>query len=84
LVISLDSQNQDYLPDLSGPTGNCQKLAAEFRVRSEQGGAPGQPTDTFSPLSHVGRSEAHVDGLPFLVPVCREHVVGLAFLQAAK
>src|SRR5271163_3207072 len=32
LVISLDSQNQDYLPDLSGPTGNCQKLAAEFRV----------------------------------------------------
>src|SRR5271163_190989 len=33
LVISLDSQNQDYLPDLSGPTGNCQKLAAEFRER---------------------------------------------------
>jgi hypothetical protein len=31
LVISLDSQNQDYLPDLSGPTGNSKKLAAEFR-----------------------------------------------------
>jgi integrase len=35
LVISLDSQNQDYLPDLSGPTGNCQKLAAEFRPNSQ-------------------------------------------------
>jgi hypothetical protein len=35
LVISLDSQNQDYLPDLSGPTGNCQKLAAEFRPTAE-------------------------------------------------
>jgi hypothetical protein len=32
LVISLDSQNQDYLPDLSGPTGNSKKLAAEFRI----------------------------------------------------
>jgi hypothetical protein len=38
LVISLDSQNQDYRPDLSGPTGNCQKLAAEFRRDRNQAG----------------------------------------------
>jgi hypothetical protein len=41
LVISLDSQNQDYLPDLSGPTGNCQKLAAEFRGGAYAGNSRG-------------------------------------------